>query len=74
MCVKTGITIILIYDDKFPIFQILFSVRVNMTVEINRTFTQTLMDPGSQDYKSLTDGFCYEVCDKPIKTHTVQCL
>ncbi|VDI11699.1 Hypothetical predicted protein [Mytilus galloprovincialis] len=36
-------------------------VRVNMTVEINRTFTQTLMDPGSQDYKSLTDGFCYEI-------------
>lgn len=45
-----------------------------MTVEVDRTFTQTLANSGSQDYNSFTDGFCYEVCDKPIKTHTVQCL
>ncbi|XP_052105719.1 uncharacterized protein LOC127738483 [Mytilus californianus] len=36
-------------------------VRVNMTVEVDRTFTQTLTNSRSQDYKSFTDEFCYEI-------------
>ncbi|XP_076095686.1 uncharacterized protein LOC143066760 [Mytilus galloprovincialis] len=40
-----------------------------MTVGVNTSFTQTLNDPNSQNYKSVTNDFCNEI-DKVYKNNT----